>query len=69
MAIKVELGKDESIDSALKRLAKVREREGIVKELKKREFFVKPSALRHEHDRGILHRHKRKMKKSRRKEY
>lgn len=37
------LGDNESIDRALKRFKKKYERSGILKEYKKRTFFVKPS--------------------------
>lgn len=37
------LGDNESIDKALKRFKKKYERSGVLKEYKKRTFFVKPS--------------------------
>ncbi|MGE5364275.1 MAG: 30S ribosomal protein S21 [Bacteroidota bacterium] len=37
------LGDNESIDKALKRFKKKYERSGVLKEFKKRTFFVKPS--------------------------
>lgn len=37
------LGENESIDKALKRFKKKYERSGVLKEYKKRTFFVKPS--------------------------
>jgi small subunit ribosomal protein S21 len=37
------LGDNESIDRALKRFKKKYERSGVLKEYKKRTFFVKPS--------------------------
>lgn len=37
------VGENESIDKALKRFKKKYERSGVLKEFKKRTFFVKPS--------------------------
>lgn len=37
------IGDNESIDRAIKRFKKKYERSGILKEVKKRSFFVKPS--------------------------
>lgn len=39
----INVGDNESIDKALKRFKKKYERSGILKEFKKRTFFVKPS--------------------------
>jgi small subunit ribosomal protein S21 len=39
----ITIGENESIDKALKRFKKKYERSGILKELKKRTFFLKPS--------------------------
>ncbi len=39
----ITLGDNESIDKALKRFKKKYERSGVLKEYKKRTFFVKPS--------------------------
>jgi small subunit ribosomal protein S21 len=39
----INVGENESIDKALKRFKKKYERSGILKEYKKRTFFIKPS--------------------------
>lgn len=39
----IQIGETESIDKALRRFKKKYERSGILKEYKKRTFFVKPS--------------------------
>lgn len=39
----ITVGESESIDKALKRFKKKYERAGVLKEFKKRTFFVKPS--------------------------
>lgn len=42
----ITLGENESIDKALRRFKKKYERSGVLKEFKKRTFFVKPSIKR-----------------------
>ncbi len=42
----INLGDNEPIDKALRRFKKKYERSGILKEFKKRTFFVKPSVLK-----------------------
>jgi small subunit ribosomal protein S21 len=44
--IGINVGESESIDKALRRFKKKYERSGILKEYKKRTFFVKPSVKR-----------------------
>ncbi len=39
----IQIGDSESIDKALRRFKKKYERSGVLKEFKKRTFFVKPS--------------------------
>lgn len=39
----IQIGENESIDKALRRFKKKYERSGVLKEFKKRTFFVKPS--------------------------
>jgi small subunit ribosomal protein S21 len=54
--VKIELKKEESIDKALRRFKSKLRREGTLEELKKREFYEKPS----EKKRHNLARAKRK---------
>jgi len=42
----INLGDNEPIDKALRRFKKKYERSGILKEYKKRTFFVKPSVIK-----------------------
>ncbi len=42
----ITVGENESIDKALRRFKKKYERSGVLKEYKKRTFFVKPSIKR-----------------------
>lgn len=60
------VGENESLESALKRFKKQLEREGVMKEFRKREFFEKPSFIEHTHVREVRHKHRGKLLKSRR---
>lgn len=44
---------EESIESLLKRFKKKVDNEKIIKEYRDRQYFIKPSQKRHEHDRRI----------------
>jgi len=56
----IKVGENETLDSAIKRFKKKVENEGIIKEFKDRQYYVKKSQKRHEHDREIQHKAKRK---------
>ena len=62
---KVEIRKDESIDKALRKFKMKLRKEGVLDELKKREYYEKPSE-RKRHD---LERAKRKEAKRRQDEW
>ncbi len=59
----VYLNENESIDVALKKFKKVIEREGILTELKKREFYEKPSIKRKKKAMAARKRLMKKLKK------
>jgi small subunit ribosomal protein S21 len=61
------LGPNESIESALRRFKKKLENEGIAKDFKEKQYYVKPSQQKHEHDRSVKHRLDRKKALSERK--
>ncbi len=44
----IDIYQDEMLEKALKRFKKQVEKEGIIREWKKRQYFQKPSAQRHE---------------------
>ena len=44
--MEVRLGKDESLDQALRRFRRQCQRHGIMSEMKKREYYEKPSERR-----------------------
>ena len=41
----IEVSEDEPLEKAIKRFKRMVEKEGIIREWKKREFFEKPSAI------------------------
>ncbi len=63
----VVVGENESIDSALKRFKKLIEREGLISELKRREFYEKPSEKRKRREKAALKKIRRKLKKMQKK--
>lgn len=50
------MGKNESLESAIKRFKKQLDRDGTLKEYKDRQYFKKPSLVRHEKSREIEHK-------------
>ena len=67
MSAFVVVGPDENIDSAIRRFKKQLEKEGILKEFRRREYFEKASMTEHTHVREIQHKRKRKLLKARNK--
>jgi len=57
------VGDSESFEKAMKRFKKVVEREGILTELKRREFYEKPSQKRKRKERAARKRLMKAMKK------
>jgi len=59
------VGDSESFEKAMKRFKKVVEREGILTELKRREFYEKPSQKRKRKERAAKKRLMKAIKKKR----
>jgi small subunit ribosomal protein S21 len=57
------VGEDEALEKAIKRFKRMVEKEGIVREWKRREFFEKPSTVKNR-KRKVMER--KRMKKMRR---
>jgi small subunit ribosomal protein S21 len=57
---KIELSKDESIDKALRKFKSKLRREGLLDEMKKREFYEKPSQRRRKDLEKAIRREKRR---------
>lgn len=61
--IHVEVKTDEPLEKAIRRFKRVVSIEGVITEVKRREYFQKPSAIRHEKNKKL----KRKMMKNNKK--
>lgn len=52
---------DELIDKALNRFKKLVEKEGIVREYKRREYFEKPSTINHRKRKALVRKQAKKL--------
>lgn len=59
----------ENLEKAIKRFKRMVEKEGIVREYKKREYYVKPSAINHQKKVTLERKLLNKKRKSDKKEY
>ena len=59
----------ENLEKAIKRFKRMVEKEGIVREFKKREYYVKPSAINHQKKVTLEPKLLNKKRKSDKKEY
>ncbi len=59
----------ENLEKAIKRFKRMVEKEGIIREYKKREYFVKPSATLHQKKTTLERKLLNKRRKSEKKEY
>lgn len=59
----------ENLERAIKRFKRMVEKEGIVREFKKREYYVKPSATLHQKRTTLERKLLNKKRKSERKDY
>ncbi|MBN2875007.1 MAG: 30S ribosomal protein S21 [Spirochaetales bacterium] len=55
----------EPLEKALKRFKRMVEKEGIIREWKKREYFEKPSAIRNRKEKAMRRKLMRKVRKPR----
>lgn len=55
---------DDNIEKSIKRFKKIIDREGILLEVKKRRYFTKPAALRHEKRKKLERKRRKKLLKS-----
>lgn len=61
---------DENLEKAIKRFKRKVEKEGIIREFKKRQYFEKPSAKKHEANKARKRKELKKIRKlERRKQY
>ena len=59
----------ESLEKAIKRFKRMVEKEGIIREYKKREYFVKPSAILHQKNTSLERKLLNKKRKTDKKDY
>jgi small subunit ribosomal protein S21 len=57
------VGEDEALDRAIKRFKRMVEKEGIVREWKRREFYEKPSTIRNRKKKAMERKRLRKLHK------
>ncbi|QEN04454.1 30S ribosomal protein S21 [Thiospirochaeta perfilievii] len=62
--VQLQLNSDESIEKAISQFKKMVAKEGIILETKKRQYFVKPSALKHERNKSLQRKKLIKLKKA-----
>ena len=59
----VQVGEEELLEKALKRFKRIVEKEGIVREWKRREYFEKPSTVRNKRRKAMERKRLKKMRK------
>ena len=59
----VVVGEDEALEKALKRFKRMVEKEGVIREWKKREFYEKPSAIRNRKKKALQRKIAKKLRK------
>ena len=59
----VTISEDEALEKALKRFKRQVEKEGIIREWKKREFFEKPSTIKNRKQKAMKRKRLKKIRK------
>jgi small subunit ribosomal protein S21 len=59
----VKVDETEPLEKALKRFKRMVEKEGIIREWKKREFFEKPSIINNRKKKAIVRKQQKKLRK------
>lgn len=59
----VKVDETEPLEKALKRFKRMVEKEGIIREWKKREFFEKPSTIENRKKKAIIRKQQKKLRK------
>ena len=57
------VGEDEALDKAIKRFKRMIEKEGTIREWKRREYFEKPSTIRNRKRKALVRKRLKKMRK------
>ena len=66
---KIIVDDSENLEKAIKRFKRMVEKESIIREFKKREYFVKPSAINHQKKVTLERKLLNKKRKAEKKEY
>jgi small subunit ribosomal protein S21 len=59
----VKVDDNEPLEKALKKFKRLVEKEGIIREWKKREYFEKPSAIKNRKKKALLRKQMKKLRK------
>jgi len=59
----VVVGEDEVLERAIKRFKRIVEKEGIIREWKRREYFEKPSTIRNRKKKALIRKRMKKQRK------
>jgi small subunit ribosomal protein S21 len=59
------VGEDEPLDKAVKRFKRMVEKEGLVREWRKREFYEKPSTIKNRKKKALERKRMKKLRKIR----
>ncbi len=57
------VGEDEVLERAIKRFKRIVEKEGIIREWKRREYFEKPSTIRNRKKKALIRKRMKKQRK------
>lgn len=60
----IEVGNDENLEKAIKRFKRMVEKEGIVREFKRREYYEKPSTIQNRKNKTLQRKMMKKTRKS-----
>nr|WP_174266719.1 30S ribosomal protein S21 [Spirochaeta thermophila] len=66
--IHIPVDNGEPLEKALKRFKRVVEKEGVIREWKKREFYIKPSELKNQKKKALQRKLLKKLRKMQEKE-
>lgn len=59
----VKVSEEEPLEKALKRFKRMVEKEGIIREYKKREYFEKPSTIKNRKIKALKRKHAKKLRR------
>jgi len=60
----IDVGNDENLEKAIKRFKRMVEKEGIIREYKKREYYEKPSTIQNRKNKTLQRKMMKKTRKS-----